>query len=239
MKKNYSEYFHLEYQSIVDEWGNVSSIETLSRLKHPQLGNIPPLDFIPVIENTGHIMQFGCWVLENALNYVKELRKSNPELSIAVNVSPIQLKDDYFYKTIQRLLLGSGVPANALTLEITESVLEDTNLEGIISQIELLKNIGVNIHIDDFGTGYSSLTRLRTLPAHTLKIDRSFVVDMATQGDGLIKGILSIAGQFNLDIIVEGVETEEQFIQLKALGCTKFQGFYFSMPNRDADLFLL
>ncbi|MCZ2721750.1 EAL domain-containing protein [Marinomonas sp. 15G1-11] len=237
-ERDYDDFFHLEYQTIVDEIGGISSIEALSRLTHPQLGNIPPLEFIPVIENTGHIMQFGNWVLEKSIIYIKELRLVDSDITISVNVSPIQLKEEYFYKTVQSLLLKYALPASVLTLEITETVLEDTNYKGIIAQIELLRNIGVNIHIDDFGTGYSSLTRLRTLPANTLKIDRSFVLDMGVQGDGLIKGIMSIAGQFNLDIIVEGVETEEQFLHLKSLGCKKFQGFYFSIPKKSNDVSL-
>ncbi|MFT2112252.1 putative bifunctional diguanylate cyclase/phosphodiesterase [Marinomonas sp. 2405UD68-3] len=235
-EKKYGRYFHLEYQAIVNEYGAISAVEALVRLDHPLLGKVPPDEFISVVENTGHIMDFGKWVLETALTYIKELRRLNPALSISVNVSPIQLKEENFHHSVQSLLSKHDLPASVLSLEITESFLEDINLENIIYQIEALQRIGVNIHIDDFGTGYSSLTRLRTLPASTLKIDRSFVIDMGLQGDGLIRSIMSIAEQFNLDIIVEGVETEQQFDHLKALGCRKFQGFYFSRPIKDKEV---
>ncbi len=226
----------LHYQPIIDlVTGRITGFEALLRWEHPTWGQIPPLSFVPVAEDTGLIVDIGAWVLREALLQLAAWRRDLPrgaKLSMAVNVSARQLRDHQVVERVRRAIQDSGVPAEAVTLELTESTL----MENPASAAELLtqlKGLGVSIAIDDFGTGYSSLAYLRRFPVDAVKIDRAFVDDLDredTAEETLIAAIVAMAGALAVATIAEGVETEAQHERLRALGCDEAQGYLFSRP---------
>jgi EAL domain-containing protein (putative c-di-GMP-specific phosphodiesterase class I) len=193
---------------------------------------IPPAQFIPVAEETGLIVQIGEWVLRRACAEARAWHDAgHAHLHVAVNCSAQQFQRADFVATVARVLRESGLPAERLDLEITEGVIVHHS-EEVMARFEALDGMGVRISIDDFGTGYSSLAYLKRFAIQQLKVDQSFVRDISSDPDdaAIVSAIIAIARSLGLEVIAEGVETAEQLSFLKALGCTRAQGYYFSKP---------
>ena len=224
----------VHYQPVVTlPGGQVHGHEALLRWRHPTRGPIPPLQFIPIAEQTGAITALGTWVLRQATrDAVAGLGRRTGPSRVAVNVSAVQLADHEFVRTVRSALADSGLPAQLLVLEVTESVLAD-DLEAVCLRLQQIRDLGVKIAIDDFGTGYSSLSYLRRLPADIVKIDRSFVADLARGGaaTSLVASIVELSRSLSLRVVAEGVETELQRAALAELGCTYGQGYLFGRPE--------
>ncbi|SHL22186.1 sensor domain-containing protein [Phytopseudomonas punonensis] len=218
------------YQPIIDHSSNrISGYEALMRWQHPSSGLIMPLDFIPVAEETGLIHDVGA----RALNLACQEAATWPgKQTVAVNLSPVQFKSSDLVKIVALALADSGLEPERLELEITESVLLE-NTEGNIETLKALKALGLNIALDDFGTGYSSLGYLRSFSFDRIKIDKSFVQDMGKSREALsiVRAITGMSGSLLIKTTAEGVETDEQFEQLKAEGCSHFQGYLFGRPQ--------
>ncbi len=223
----------LHYQAKRDIWtGATSGMEALLRWNHPELGNVPPTQFIPVAEETGLIVPIGLWVLRTAcLQTMDWHTRGLTNLVVAVNLSPRQFADENLLVNIIEILEETGMDARHLELEITESTIMRDPAKGR-QLLMTLKSMGVRIAIDDFGTGYSSLSTLKQLPIDTLKIDRSFVRDLETNADdrGLTEAIITLAKTLKLHLVAEGVETRAQADFLRKRGCDELQGYYFSKP---------
>lgn len=231
--------FSLHYQPQVDRTGKMTGAEALIRWNHPRRGLISPADFIPLAEETGLILPLGLWVLETACQQLKlwELNPDTSHLTLAVNVSARQFRQHDFVDQVLRTIEKTGITANKLKLELTESLLLD-DVEDIIAKMARLKNKNVRFSLDDFGTGYSSLTYLKRLPLDQLKIDQSFVRDvLANTNDAIIARIIvNLAQSLGLEVIAEGVETSAQLDFFASHGCFSYQGFLFSRPLKLDDL---
>ncbi len=219
----------LFYQPVVDAAsGKVQCFEALLRWFHPRLGAVPPSEFVPLAEESGLIGPLGQWVLRSAC---AEAAKWPAQFRIAVNLSPIQFKNTNLVNVIVGALAASGLPASRLELEITESLLLDADPKNI-AVLHEMRALGVRIVMDDFGTGFSSLNYLRSFPFDKIKIDRSFVNDIAKGGESMaiVKAIIDLARALDIAVVAEGVETEEQLKRLVAEGCHEVKGYYFSKP---------
>jgi len=225
--------FQLHYQIQVDSSLRPLGAEALIRWIHPERGLISPSQFIPLAEETGLIYPIGLWVLEQACAQLKKWESNalTCDLVLAVNVSAKQFRTTDFVDQVQTAVLRDGIAPHRLKLELTESLLLE-NTESVIVTMNALNEIGVQLSLDDFGTGYSSLQYLKQLPLDQLKIDQSFVRDLATDSSdkAIVETIIAMAKSLGLDVIAEGVETEEQRQFLLGKGCTRFQGYLFSMP---------
>jgi EAL domain-containing protein (putative c-di-GMP-specific phosphodiesterase class I) len=211
----------------------VSGVEALVRWEHPDLGLVPPYDFIPLSEETGHIVEIGSWVLDESCRTLMGWAgdSGTAPLRLSVNLSPRQLLEPDLPDVVAEVLARTGFPVERLTMEVTESVLVD---EGPYATTTLrrLRELGVRLSIDDFGTGYSSLVYLRRLNADALKIDRSFVDGLGrdSEADAIVNTVIGLARSLGLDLVAEGVETEDQRRLLVELGCQFAQGYLFSRP---------
>jgi EAL domain-containing protein (putative c-di-GMP-specific phosphodiesterase class I) len=222
--------FELYYQPLVNlKKEEITGFEALIRWNHPERGLVAPLEFIPLAEETGMIVQIGEWVLRQAC---AEAMKWPNEISVAVNLSPAQFKVRNLSQMVMSALAQSGLPPQRLELEITESVLLINN-ESTLEVLHQLRNLGVRISMDDFGTGYSSLSYLRSFPFNKIKIDRSFVHDLASKKDSkaIIRAVTVLSSSLGMTTTGEGVETQEELEYLKREGCTEAQGYYFSKPK--------
>ncbi len=226
--------FELLYQPQMNNTGRIIGTEALIRWNHIERGQINPTAFIPLAEETGHISAIGRWVLRTAIHQLGQWQLSKlwqQDCTIAINVSPKEFHQTNFVPDVKRLISEAGVAPSRIKLEITESsVIAD--IEDTIVKMETLKKLGVKFSIDDFGTGYSSLSYLKRLPISQIKIDQSFVKDIHTDPNdaAIVETIISMARHLGLDVIAEGVETQEQLDFLKAQGCNKYQGYFFSRP---------
>jgi diguanylate cyclase (GGDEF)-like protein len=231
--------FFLHYQPKVDmASGLITGVEALLRWKHPLRGLVPPLNFIPLAEETGLIVPIGEWVLATACARTKAWQgRGLPKLSVAVNLSARQFADTMLLAKLTRIIHASGLDPSLLELEITESVVM-SNAEGAVGVLEQLKSIGVQIAIDDFGTGYSSLAYLKRFPIDILKVDRSFIRDIpADSGDMKItRAIIAMAHSLRLKVVAEGVETAQQLQFLRIQCCDAIQGYFLYRPLREDEL---
>ncbi len=225
--------FVLYYQAQVDSANHLIGAEALVRWHHPQRGIVPPVEFIPLAEETGLILPLGYWVLQTACRQLAEWsgRPSTEHLTVAVNISAKQFRLPTFVEEVMALVEHFGVNPARLKLEVTESLLLN-NVEEIVTKMVMLKEHGISFSLDDFGTGYSSLSYLKRLPLYQLKIDQSFVRDILTDNNdsAIAKMIVALAKSMNLTVISEGVETKAQREFLEQHGCHTFQGYLFSKP---------
>jgi diguanylate cyclase (GGDEF)-like protein/PAS domain S-box-containing protein len=223
--------FVLHYQPMVEiATGRVVGAEALVRWQDPELGLIPPEEFIPIAEETQLIVPLGAWVLRTAITQMKAWHDAGHAwLRVAVNLSPRQFQDRELVTIVERVLADTGFPAQFLDVEITESTAMQ-NAELSLSILNRLKEMGIRISIDDFGTGYSSLSYLKRFPIDTVKIDQDFVRDLTTDDAAIISAVISMARALNLRVIAEGVETEEQLAFLRREQCAEMQGFLYSQP---------
>ncbi|MGH8670528.1 MAG: EAL domain-containing protein [Burkholderiales bacterium] len=225
--------FTLHYQPQVDlNTGCITGVEALIRWQQPGKGMIPPMDFIPIAEETGLIVPLGLWVLREACRQNKAWQDHGyPPVVIAVNLSARQLREQHFLETVSQELEETGLEPRYLELEITESVVME-NAEETIATLKSLNKMGLQLSIDDFGTGYSSLSYLKRFPIHKLKIDRSFVRDITTDPDdaAIAGAVIALAESLGLRVIAEGVETDDQIAFLRKHRCHEVQGYFLSKP---------
>jgi diguanylate cyclase (GGDEF)-like protein/PAS domain S-box-containing protein len=227
--------FEVYYQPIRDVAKDVVvAFEALVRWNHSLRGMISPVNFIPLAEETGLILPLGEWVLRQAC---MDAAGWSQNVGVAVNLSPVQFKNPSLVSTVKEALRASGLPAHRLELEITESVLLQ-NSEATLAVLHELRGFGVRISLDDFGTGYSSLSYLRSFPFDKIKIDRSFVSELATRDDSMaiVRAVTGLGKSLGIVTTAEGVETDAQFDLLRQEGCTQAQGYLFSRPRPAADV---
>jgi EAL domain-containing protein (putative c-di-GMP-specific phosphodiesterase class I) len=230
--------FEAYYQPIRDVVsGRVVAFEALLRWNHPERGLIAPMNFIPLAEETGLIIQLGEFVLRSACT---DAATWPDDVDVAVNLSPVQFKNPNLIASVTEALAASGLDARRLELEITESVLLQ-NSEATLATLHDLRAMGVRISLDDFGTGYSSLSYLRSFPFDKIKIDRSFVSELATREDSMaiIRAVTGLGRSLGIVTTAEGVENDAQLELLRREGCTQAQGYLFSKPRPAADVAIM
>lgn len=224
--------FMIYYQQLVDKTDRMVGAEVLLRWQHPEMGLISPANFIPLAEETGAIVSIGKWVLHRACQQAKKwYDMGHREFYVSVNLSPRQFKEPDLVETVDQALGASNLPPHSLRLEVTESGIME-NPEQATMTMQLIRAKGVRFALDDFGTGYSSLSYLKQFPIDSLKIDHSFIKDALTDKDDqeIIKTIIAMARNLNMDTVAEGVETREQHNFLVHLGCQIIQGYYHGRP---------
>ncbi|MCL2923506.1 MAG: EAL domain-containing protein [Trichodesmium sp. MAG_R04] len=226
--------FLLHYQPIISlSTDKLVGFEALVRWRNSPGSMVPPAKFIPIAEKTGLIIPLGLWIFWEACRQLQEWQRiySQINLNIAINISAKQFSQSNLIPQIQRILRRTGIDPQGLKIEITEGVVMD-NAQSVSKLLSNLRELGMHLSIDDFGTGYSSLSYLHRFPIDTLKIDKSFVTNMGVKSENykIVRAIVTLAHSLGLDVVAEGIETEEQLIQLKNLGCEYGQGFFFSQP---------
>ena len=227
--------FRLHYQPILRlDTGRITEVEALIRWQHAKRGLLQPDSFIGLTEETGLIVPIGQWVLTEACRQARVWQlefPSAPPLVMSVNLSAKQFQNPSLVEEVTQALTESGLDAASLKLEITESVVMQ-DAPATLAKLQELKDLGIRLAIDDFGTGYSSLGYLKSFPVDTLKIDRSFVKGLSKDGNdsAIVRAVVTVAKSLNMDVTAEGVETDEQRVELKALGCDRGQGFLFARP---------
>jgi len=218
------------YQPIVElATGDLKGAEALVRWTHPSFGTVPPVDFIPLAEESGIIVSLGLEILREACLRAAAWRGAGSRMYISVNVSPVQLATDHFLADVDEVLATTGLEPEALVLEITEGVLL-SNFEAAVAALQALRDRGIRTAIDDFGTGYSSLAYAQQLPADVVKIDRSFVIELMHEGASLVPTIMELARTMRVGVIAEGIEHLVQADALVDLGCVLGQGYRYSPP---------
>jgi len=229
----------LMYQPQIDVLTEtITCCEALVRWEHPELGLVQPERFIGIAETSGMIVSIGEWVLRTACVQARRWQEENGvDLSIAVNVSAVQFRQDGFCDTVKRVLDETGLAARYLELELTETLLL-SNEDVMFQVLGELKEMGVRLAIDDFGTGYSSLNYLKQLPVGKLKIDRTFTRDLATgsRDSAITAAIINMARCLNLRVTAEGVENEMQLSLLREYGCDEVQGYFFGKPASPSEI---
>ena len=230
--------FRLHWQPQVSvATGQVMGVEALLRWRDPERGDVPPKDFIPLAEESGFIIKLGEWVLQEAVKQAAAWNRRGLDVTVAVNVSALQFRQNEFVGQVRTALRRFGVPAAQLELELTESILIGDTFD-VKARLKELADLGVKLSIDDFGTGYSSFQYLRDFPIHRVKVDRMFVDGMRfpndTKNKAIVRGITDLAHALGLDVIAEGVELPEQLEFLRQFGCDQFQGWLHSRAESPA-----
>jgi diguanylate cyclase (GGDEF)-like protein len=225
--------FKLQYQPKINlKTGAITGAEALIRWMHPERGLVPPLQFVPIAEDSGLIVPIGRWVLREACRQVRAWQHAGlPPVSVAVNISAVEFQDAYFLEAVSETLKKTGLEPQRLELELTESVLM-RHAEATVGALQKLKTLGVQLAVDDFGTGYSSLSYLKRFPVDALKIDQSFVHEITSSHHDatIVSAVISMGRNLNQRVIAEGVETREQLLFLRAEQCEEGQGYYFGRP---------
>ncbi|MEV6492272.1 EAL domain-containing protein [Actinoplanes sp. NPDC051633] len=230
--------FKLQYQPLMRlDTGEVTGVEALIRWHSPGRGMVSPVDFIPIAEESGLILEVGQWVLETAAAQVAAWRRTYPDLTLNVNVSGHQLVHPRFADDVMRALAVAGLPSSAVTLELTESVLM-SEPELAVASLNSLRTLGCQLSVDDFGTGYSSLAYLRELPVDELKVDRVFIAraELTSEDLALVRTIVQLGQILGLRVVAEGIENVAQLDALRALGCRLGQGYHLCRPADAEDL---
>ncbi len=227
----------LHYQPVHNRKGKVIGAEALLRWTHPELGPISPEEFIPLAEEIGIIIPIERWVLQQACKDAVDFQKSVPrKFYIAINISSLQCRNEQCHVMLQEALSESHIAPENITLEITERVMMEST-ETVMAILNEVKGMGVMLAVDDFGTGYSSLSYLKQFPIDVLKIDRAFISELPSDRDdvALVEAIVAMAHSLNLEVVAEGVETQQQYTFLQSLGCDQLQGFHFSeaLPRQE------
>jgi EAL domain-containing protein (putative c-di-GMP-specific phosphodiesterase class I) len=230
--------FLICYQAkIANNSGKVSGFEALLRWNHPQRGWISPNEFIPVAEETGQIVEIGAWVMEAACKQNREWQKQGlVDVRVAVNVTARQLRENNFIDMVKRILTDTELHPDKLELEMTESTLmTDPQTEEKLME---LRKMGISIALDDFGTGYSSLSYITQFPIDTIKIDRSFVKDIALNSNkaAIVSAVTNLSHKLSFNVIAEGVETQNELDIIQELNCDEVQGFFYSEPALPGDM---
>jgi EAL domain-containing protein (putative c-di-GMP-specific phosphodiesterase class I) len=231
----------LHFQPIVRlDTGRVTGVEALLRWDHPERGPVQPCDFVPLAEETGLILPVGRWVLEQASRQAVAWQARYPgwsELTICVNISARQIQQPTFVSEVTEVLRKTGLAPRHLILEITESAMMEDSTATLV-RLEGLKELGVRLAIDDFGTGYSSLSSLRHLPVDILKLAKPFVDELAHRAEevAFAEAILRMADSLHLEAVAEGIETREQLVRLRELGCDLGQGYHVAFPMTAAEV---
>jgi diguanylate cyclase (GGDEF)-like protein len=228
----------LHYQPVFTLGGEMVGVEALLRWRHPELGDVTPVEFIPLLERSGEIVPVGRWVLEEATRQCRLWQEEGrSSLMVSVNVSTRQLQDADFFDDVRAALLRAGLAPGSLVLEVTESVLV-MDIVRVGAVMQRIRDLGVHMALDDFGTGYSSLLYLQGLPIDRLKVDRSFVAGLGSSGQDptIIATVVDLAHKLGLQVVAEGVETEEELRAVGAMGCDEAQGFLLGRPG-PADAF--
>jgi EAL domain-containing protein (putative c-di-GMP-specific phosphodiesterase class I) len=221
--------FEIYYQPQVDTTSErVVGFEALLRWHHPERGMVSPAEFIPLAEESGLIVPIGEWVLRQAC---KDAMSWPTDISVAVNLSPLQFKSQALAHSVVSALSDSGLPASRLELEITESVLLTDN-DTALATLHHIRSLGVRIAMDDFGTGYSSLSYLRLFPFDKIKIDQSFIRELGNSKDcaAIVKAVVDLGASLGITTTAEGVETSEQLSRVREQGCSEIQGYLFGKP---------
>ncbi|HQR03819.1 MAG: EAL domain-containing protein [Proteobacteria bacterium] len=227
----------LHLQAQVDAEGAITGAEALIRWQHPERGLVPPGHFIPIAENSSLIVTMGNWVLEQSCLCLARLARAERPVRISVNVSPRQFRQTDFVQRVKDTLTRTGADPAQLVLEVTEGLVIG-DVDQTVARMQELRALGIRFSIDDFGTGYSALSYLKRLPVSELKIDKSFVQDAPRDADdaALVEVILAVARHMDLEVVAEGVETEEQAAFLRQRGCDLYQGYLYSRPQPAAEL---
>lgn len=230
--------FRVHYQPILSlASGRISGFEALARWQHPERGLLPPAEFIPAAEETGLIVPISSQVFLTACTQVRAWQdrfRWSPPLKVSMNFTSTQFTESAVERTIIAAMRSSGLAGNQVIAEITESVMMKS-LDSVLSVLERLKILGIEVHVDDFGTGYSSLSYLHRLPVDALKVDRSFVGRLPEDADAdlLVRTIIDLAHHLGMQVVAEGIETRAQLERLRELGCENAQGFLFARPGRE------
>lgn len=228
--------FHLVYQPIINiKTEQIEGVEALLRWENPKLGNIPPIEFIPLLEELGLIIKVGDWIIQSVCKQMHAWHKKGILIErAAINVSPLQFASDHFVDNVQKHIQTYELNPACIELEITENIL--MNLTEAEHTLKELRNLGVTISIDDFGTGYSSLSYLTRLPINTLKIDKSFIHRLNDNDDIIVNTIITMGRNLNFKVLAEGVESKEQIKYLLAQNCHEGQGYFWSKPISEIDI---
>ena len=223
----------LKYQPLVDtSSGKILEVEALLGWRHPDYGMMSAMDFIPLAEDTGLIIPIGKWIIDTVCKQIRQWRNKGLIYSrVAINISARQFHNQAFLDELRETLYSTGVPASSIVLEITESMLMDDTSKTIGLLYNII-DLGIGISLDDFGTGYSSLSYLKRFPITTLKIDRSFIKDLARskKDRAIVTSIIDLAHSLDLRVVAEGIENEQQRAILQLLNCDVLQGYHLSKP---------
>jgi diguanylate cyclase (GGDEF)-like protein/PAS domain S-box-containing protein len=233
--------FTVLYQPVIDlTTGTMTSAEALLRWEHPERGQISPVEFIPVAEETGLVVPIGMWVFEQACQQLIRWRAVNPDMTVAVNLSVRQMADPEITRKIESVMVQTGVKPQSVCLELTETIFVD-DVDRTGATLKALNELGVQLAMDDFGTGYSSLSYFKRFPFDAVKVDQQFVGGLGTDphDSALVSAIIAMASSLGLEVIAEGVETRDQLIRLQQLSCRHAQGFYLARPMPADEIFQL
>lgn len=234
--------FHLTYQPIYDlQTRKITSFETLICWEHPKFGLVSPSTFIPIAEEAGLISEIGDWVLERSCRELGGFLQKNTNINLCINISSTQLIQENFFSRVKDIVRENNISAKQLIFELTESAIMSYTDGAFKSTINQLHDFGIKISIDDFGTGYSSLIRLKHLPIHTLKIETSFVQDAVKNINGaiIVSCLVALGKNLGLNVVAEGIETDEQLQFLIEKGCPQGQGYFLNKPFKAEEILIL